>query len=304
MQIQKSQRFYLSAVVLLFVAMLAFNYNQRQALQVLTQEKEDLIGQHDSLTALFGGYFQKSLADEAFIEDLVALLSEEERDSIVVHKALTHPEFFPNLEEIRISQATQFQNWRAAQRFQLNTLGKNHKKLQREYQNIHAQNDSAVEVIQLLIDSVLGLKDNLLQYYGQLIELDSINKLNLNVLEIEHNGNLIYYIGEKSNGVAHGYGVGLWSTGSIYKGLWANNLRHGKGWYRWKDGELYEGMFKEGQRTGEGTYHWKDKTYYKGEWLDNFRHGFGGVYYPDGTLQYEGNWVKDKFIQKGDAGKS
>jgi chaperonin cofactor prefoldin len=130
--------------------------------------------------------------------------------------------------------------------------------------------------------------------------IDSLQKQNtenLHVVELKKNGNTVYFIGSKINGVPNGYGVGLWSTGGVYKGEWKNGLREGKGIYVWKDGEVYEGDWKDGMRTGQGKYVWKDKQSYIGGWQENKRHGFGSVYYPNGKLEYEGQWEKDKFKQ-------
>lgn len=131
-------------------------------------------------------------------------------------------------------------------------------------------------------------------------KIDSLraeNIRNLNVVELSKNGNTVYYIGSKEDDMPNGYGVGLWSTGGIYKGEWKNGLRDGTGIYLWNDGEVYEGQWKEGLRTGQGKYIWKDKQSYVGEWLENKRHGFGSIYYPNGKLVYEGKWENDKFKQ-------
>jgi hypothetical protein len=141
-------------------------------------------------------------------------------------------------------------------------------------------NKQANQNLQLLIDS-----------------LSQANQENLQVIELQKNGNTVFYIGAKVNGQPHGYGVGLWSTGGIYKGEWKQGLRDGKGFYAWKDGEVYEGEWKQGMRTGKGKYVWKDKQYYIGEWKENKRNGFGSIYYPTGKLEYEGNWDNDKFLQ-------
>lgn len=133
-----------------------------------------------------------------------------------------------------------------------------------------------------------------------LTQIDSLrlrNIENLTLIELTKSGNTVYYIGSKLKGIPSGYGVGMWSTGGIYKGEWQNGLREGKGIYVWKDGEMYEGDWKEGMRTGQGKYTWKDKHTYVGGWLENKRHGFGSIYYPNGKLEYEGQWENDKFKQ-------
>jgi len=120
----------------------------------------------------------------------------------------------------------------------------------------------------------------------------------LNIIEIPKDGKTkVFYLGEKRNGMANGEGVGLWSTGGVYKGQWKDNKRHGRGHYTWKDGETYMGDFVEDRRTGQGKYVWKDGESYVGGWKDSRRHGWGTVYYPNGKFKYEGDWKDDAFIQ-------
>lgn len=146
-------------------------------------------------------------------------------------------------------------------------------------------------------------KDSIVQTLKKnkdLMELLQNEKLDMmDILEIESKtSGKIYYLGAKKDGKAEGFGVGLWTSGGFYKGEWKNNQRHGKGYYKWKEGETYQGDFVEGKRTGYGKYVWKDGEYYEGYWLDNTRHGQGTMYYANGKVKYQGNWQKDKFIQK------
>jgi len=107
-------------------------------------------------------------------------------------------------------------------------------------------------------------------------------------------GNLIHYLGEISDGMANGGGVGIWDTGGLYKGNWKDNQRHGEGTYTWKDGHKYEGNFVEGVREGQGTYYWSSGEKYVGEWKNNMRNGQGTLYDRDNNISYEGLWVDDK----------
>lgn len=135
-------------------------------------------------------------------------------------------------------------------------------------------------------------------------EIDSListHSVNLRVIELKKNGNTVFYIGERADGKPHGYGIGLWSTGGIYKGEWRDGLRNGSGTYVWKEGEVYEGDWKDGMRTGYGKYTWKDKQWYVGGWFENKRHGPGSIYYPNGKLEYEGIWQNDRLKPNGRA---
>jgi len=106
-------------------------------------------------------------------------------------------------------------------------------------------------------------------------------------------GKKFQYIGQTKNGVAEGFGVGIFETGSIYKGYWENNLRHGKGIFIWKDNEQYEGEFVADKRDGYGIYQWKNGEVYKGYWKDDKRNGEGKLYTKSNKLKKEGIWEND-----------
>lgn len=110
-------------------------------------------------------------------------------------------------------------------------------------------------------------------------------------------GHKIHYLGEVSDEKANGGGVGIWTTGSVYKGKWKDNLRHGEGVFEWKDGEKYEGEYVDGQRQGQGTYHWPSGERYEGEWKEDRRNGFGKLYDQDGNIRFEGEWKNDKPVR-------
>lgn len=109
-------------------------------------------------------------------------------------------------------------------------------------------------------------------------------------------GNLIHYLGETEAEKAKGNGVGIWNTGSIYRGEWLNNKRHGNGEFSWSDGQKYSGDFIEDIRTGSGIYYWPSGEKYEGEFLNNKRHGTGIFYDPDGNIKFNGEWKNDKFL--------
>lgn len=107
-------------------------------------------------------------------------------------------------------------------------------------------------------------------------------------------GATIHYLGEVFDGKANGGGVGIWSTGSLYRGDWRNNLRHGKGSFQWADGETYTGEYIDGKREGEGTYTWPSGERYEGQWMSDRRNGEGILFDLDGNTRYEGQWNDDK----------
>jgi hypothetical protein len=107
-------------------------------------------------------------------------------------------------------------------------------------------------------------------------------------------GYTIHYLGEVQDGKAHGGGVGIWSTGSVYRGDWRNNLRHGQGTFEWADGERYEGTYVDGIREGQGTYYWPSGDRYEGAWKGDRRNGQGTLYDMDGSIRFQGHWKDDK----------
>lgn len=108
----------------------------------------------------------------------------------------------------------------------------------------------------------------------------------------------VVYLGDVLEGQAHGYGIGVWSSGSTYDGQWRANLRHGHGVFRWKDGERYDGAFVNDLRTGQGTYRFKSGERWDGEWLDDRRHGEGILYDAKGRVRVRGRWERDKLVQE------
>lgn len=149
-----------------------------------------------------------------------------------------------------------------------------------------------VETSPSLSDKELSkLKEELNSTIHELEDLKNIE----NVLElVSSKGKKFYYTGQTSSGKANGYGVGIFETGSIYKGYWKDNLRHGIGSFTWNDKEYYEGSFVNGKREGYGEYHWKNGEIYKGYWKNDMRHGNGKLYKKNGKLKKEGFWENDE----------
>lgn len=124
---------------------------------------------------------------------------------------------------------------------------------------------------------------------------ESPTKSNVKVISFKNdNGSLIHYLGEVSNEKANGGGIGIWTSGSIYKGAWKNNRRHGKGTFEWADGVKYVGDYFEDKREGEGIYYWTNGERYDGEWKSDKRNGYGIWYDSDGNIKFEGGWENDK----------
>ena len=69
------------------------------------------------------------------------------------------------------------------------------------------------------------------------------------------------YIGERLDGVPHGYGTCVTPDGDMYNGDWFGGLPHGEGIYFWADGVAYIGTWRNGIRHGRGGYIIDDETY-------------------------------------------
>lgn len=142
-------------------------------------------------------------------------------------------------------------------------------------------------------DTLADLKHTLSRKEEKLNQKEKVK-----VLQFESSNNQkVHYLGEVENGKANGGGVGIWSTGSLYKGDWKDNRRHGKGTIESQNGERYEGNWINGKREGEGKYYWPSGEKYEGEWKDNKRHGKGILYDRDNNVQYEGMWKNDKPVK-------
>lgn len=123
--------------------------------------------------------------------------------------------------------------------------------------------------------------------------IDTLKKRGFLEFYSSKGGHKITYFGEIADGMANGYGIGYWSSGSIYKGYWKNNMRHGKGIFEWADGERYEGEYREDKRHGYGVYISKVGRY-EGYWEGDMRHGEGKLYEANGKLRVHGIWEYDK----------
>lgn len=107
----------------------------------------------------------------------------------------------------------------------------------------------------------------------------------------------ITYVGALRDGQAHGYGYGVWSTGSAYEGEWRENQRHGPGRHRYPDGARYEGIYARDLREGLGTYHYPNGQRWEGPWVDNLRHGEGILYEANGEVRVRGVWERDRLVR-------
>ena len=60
----------------------------------------------------------------------------------------------------------------------------------------------------------------------------------------------------------------------------------------------YEGDFINDKRDGNGKNIFENGYYYIGQFKNGLRNGKGILYYSKGNIKYEGNWIKDEFVDK------
>lgn len=124
----------------------------------------------------------------------------------------------------------------------------------------------------------------------------------------------VVYIGEKKNGLKHGFGIKMWGDEAKYIGYYKNDRAEGFGRFIAKE-DKYEGEFQNDGAYGFGIYNhdnetiyvgywvddsqerygiekWKDGSEYRGEFYNGKKHGIGTYFWIDGS-KYEGNWYNN-----------
>ncbi|CAM9798767.1 unnamed protein product, partial [Scytosiphon promiscuus] len=97
------------------------------------------------------------------------------------------------------------------------------------------------------------------------------------------------------HGCYSGHGEALFRSGNTYSGEFRRGVMDGRGRYTWKsDGTVYEGDMCKNEIVGNGRYNWSDGSSYEGGVLGGSRSGCGTFISADGTLVYEGGWLKSK----------
>lgn len=172
------------------------------------------------------------------------------------------------------------------------------------YESIIAGNVKSIDSLKREINALMnstGESDSLLRKIQTLSAEIAKKNSELNRKQLiqvisfkNESGRLIHYLGEVVNGKANGGGVGIWTTGSLYRGDWKDNKRHGKGTFEWADGMKYIGEFNEDKRNGTGNYYWPSGERYEGEWKNDVREGYGKLFDQDGNVKFEGRWKDDK----------
>jgi hypothetical protein len=93
---------------------------------------------------------------------------------------------------------------------------------------------------------------------------------------------------------------------ATYEGGFLNGARNGNGTYTTADGLVYKGEWKDNKRNGYGEQTAKSMSQralgyssYKGQWKDDQRDGQGEMVFENGSLLFEGTFVRDLRHDKG-----
>jgi len=105
------------------------------------------------------------------------------------------------------------------------------------------------------------------------------------------------YVGQYKDNKKNGQGTYTFANGDKYVGQFKDDQRSGQGTYTFADGEKYVGQYKDGKRNGQGTYTWANGTKYVGQYGDDQRNGFGTYYYANGSINLQGLWRNNEFVQ-------
>jgi hypothetical protein len=119
-------------------------------------------------------------------------------------------------------------------------------------------------------------------FYNLSIEMDSEK-----VTEHYKDGSL--YVGEKENGLRHGYGKFSYADGGIYEGSWKYGAMEGEGKLYYPDGNIaYEGQWKNNAFNGKGKVFNEEPM----ELIEEFDYK-NFDYLQDSWERYEGDFVND-----------
>lgn len=93
--------------------------------------------------------------------------------------------------------------------------------------------------------------------------------------------------------VPHGRGTIVFTNGDKYEGPFKDGNMHGlDAVFTRSDGRgKYKGEFQNNKRHGHGEYKTKSR-FYVGQFESGKRHGEGSQYYLDGSIDFDGRWIR------------
>lgn len=205
-----------------------------------------------------------------------------------------YPDVFPEWVNSRISRLKDLRDSSKDDELTQVNLRTQLRQANEKLSNMVQEKDSLRLVVSKASQQFKRKSDSLFKIVTQQ-DLQLKRKENVKVISFRNeNKNLIHYIGEIQNEMANGSGIGIWNTGSVYRGQWTDNKRNGEGEFVWDDGAKYEGEFIMGERSGKGTFFYSSGEKYVGEFKKGVRDGHGILYDRDGNVSFEGKWKNDK----------
>lgn len=294
----KKQRIYWSIIGLCLVISLAFFLRTKQQIEFLQglhhQEVEQVKWMNQAVRALSKGDLN------SFYPALSQVTSDSIRQNLITmfRQSLVR-------QEVGAYGDPMSQDWRELYQIQEKLLKEKEWRLQyygrqidslTKYSSNYAMESAAARAYrEALQEELAKLSRQEQELKKALVEMHENEPMSIEF--INRKGLKVSYFGQVKNGKAHGYGVGFYEGGGVYRGYWSENARHGQGLYTWKNGDTYEGNYVEGERTGFGIYTFASGEKYRGDWKSDVRDGYGELWSADGQLQWKGQWQKDKYVR-------
>jgi len=104
------------------------------------------------------------------------------------------------------------------------------------------------------------------------------------------------YRGAWKKGTIHGNGIFKYSNGSIYTGGFYQGLKHGQGHYISSSGYEYDGEWVIGKQTGKAFLKYKNGDVYEGHVLNGLRNGIGELFQSHTQRCFKGCWKYNELV--------
>jgi hypothetical protein len=109
-------------------------------------------------------------------------------------------------------------------------------------------------------------------------------------------GEHLQYKGRWKHGRFNGCGHIKYSNGSSHSGLFCNGIKHGFGTFISSSGFKYSGDWQRGRQVGNACVCYKNGDVYHGEIVDGYRVGKGELFCLASNRTYSGVWQKGNLI--------
>jgi hypothetical protein len=109
------------------------------------------------------------------------------------------------------------------------------------------------------------------------------------------------YSGGVEDGLFKGRGIYINNPkgpfgGQRYEGGFRAGRRDGEGVMNYQNGDRYVGEFKADKKNGKGTLFFASGAKFIGTFKDGKRNGEGTLYASSGSIEREGRWKDDVFV--------